>query len=69
MSEEKNIEQFTGDSPQSTENEKVAEPSTIIDRNPQKYVLNIFEAKESDYIKAEQKVYFNTYLELPIVRE
>jgi putative CocE/NonD family hydrolase len=40
----------------------------IIDRNPQKYVPNIFEAKESDYIKAEQKVYFNTYIELPVMK-
>lgn len=29
----------------------------VIDRNPQKYVPNIFEAKDSDYVKAEQKVY------------
>ena len=27
----------------------------VIDRNPQKFVPNIFEAKDSDYIKAEQK--------------
>jgi predicted acyl esterase len=41
----------------------------IIDRNPQKFVPNIFEAKESDYIKAEQRVYFNTYIELPVMKE
>jgi putative CocE/NonD family hydrolase len=29
----------------------------IIDRNPQKFVPNIFEAKESDYQKATQRVY------------
>jgi hypothetical protein len=29
----------------------------IIDRNPQKFVLNIFEAKESDYQKATQRIY------------
>jgi putative CocE/NonD family hydrolase len=29
----------------------------IIDRNPQKYVPNIFEAKESDYQKATQRIY------------
>ena len=40
----------------------------LIDRNPQKYVPNIFEAKESDFIKAEQRVYFNTYIELPVMR-
>lgn len=40
----------------------------VIDRNPQKYVPNIFEAKESDFIKAEQRVYFNTYIELPVIK-
>ena len=43
----------------------------LIDRNPQKYVPNIFEAKESDYIKAEHKIYFSaqypTYVELPVM--
>jgi putative CocE/NonD family hydrolase len=29
----------------------------IIDRNPQKFVPNIFEAKESDYLKATQHIY------------
>jgi uncharacterized protein len=29
----------------------------IIDRNPQRYVPNIFEAKESDYQKATQRIY------------
>jgi len=45
----------------------------IIDRNPQKYVPNIFEAKDSDFIKAEQKIYYGpmygTYIELPVVKE
>ena len=40
----------------------------VIDRNPQKYVPNIFEAKESDFIKAEQRIYFNTYIELPVMK-
>lgn len=44
----------------------------VIDRNPQKYVPNIFEAKESDFIKAEQRIYFSakypTYIELPVAR-
>jgi putative CocE/NonD family hydrolase len=43
----------------------------IIDRNPQKYVPNIFEAKESDYIPATQKVYhtvkFASAIALPVV--
>ena len=29
----------------------------LYDRNPQKFVPNIFEAKESDYQKATEKVY------------
>jgi uncharacterized protein len=45
----------------------------IIDRNPQKYVPNIFEAKETDFIKAVHTVYCNkqfaTYIELPVLIE
>jgi len=45
----------------------------IIDRNPQKFVTNIFEAKESDYIKATETIYCNqqysSYIELPIMKE
>ncbi|HEY4148992.1 MAG TPA: CocE/NonD family hydrolase [Chitinophagaceae bacterium] len=44
----------------------------VIDRNPQKYVPNIFEANESDYIKAEHKIYFSaqypTHIELPVMK-
>jgi predicted acyl esterase len=44
----------------------------IIDRNPQKYVPNIFEAKESDYQTAIQKVFhslqFASSIELPVVQ-
>jgi hypothetical protein len=44
----------------------------VIDRNPQKYVPNIFEAKESDFIKAEHRIYFSskypTYIELPVMK-
>lgn len=29
----------------------------LIDRNPQKFLPNIFEAKDSDYVKATQKIY------------
>jgi predicted acyl esterase len=43
----------------------------IIDRNPQKYVPNIFEAKESDYEAATQKVFhsvkFASAIALPVV--
>ena len=45
----------------------------IIDRNPQKYVPNIFEAKENDFIKAVHTIYCNkqyaTYVELPVTKE
>jgi uncharacterized protein len=45
----------------------------VIDRNPQKYVPNIFEAKETDFIKAEHKIYFSSnyasYVELPVMKE
>jgi putative CocE/NonD family hydrolase len=41
----------------------------VIDRNPQKYVPNIFEAKDSDYQRARQRVYrapkFPSHLVLP----
>jgi putative CocE/NonD family hydrolase len=45
----------------------------VIDRNPQKYVANIFEASESDFIKAIQTIYFTqrypTHIELPVMKE
>jgi putative CocE/NonD family hydrolase len=44
----------------------------IIDRNPQKYVPNIFEAKESDYQSATQKIYhslkFASSIVLPVMQ-
>jgi len=44
----------------------------IIDRNPQKYVHNIFEAKESDYQIATQKVFhsvsFPSCISLPVMK-
>ena len=43
----------------------------IIDRNPQKYVPNIFEAKPSDYIKRTQRIYrtkqYPSNVEIPVV--
>jgi putative hydrolase, CocE/NonD family len=43
----------------------------VIDRNPQKFIPNIFEASETDFIKAEQRIYFSrgkeTYIELPVM--
>jgi len=45
----------------------------LIDRNQQKFIANIFEAKESDFIKAQQTIYFSatnsTYIELPVMNE
>jgi hypothetical protein len=45
----------------------------IIDRNPQKFVNNIFEAEESDFIKATETIYCNqdhsTFIELPVMKE
>jgi uncharacterized protein len=45
----------------------------IIDRNPQKYVPNIYEAKDEDFIKATHKIYCNSqyssYIELPVMKE
>jgi putative CocE/NonD family hydrolase len=44
----------------------------LYDRNPQKYVDNIFLAKGSDYQKAEQTIYrskqYPSYVSLPLVR-
>ncbi|MGB0034832.1 MAG: CocE/NonD family hydrolase [Candidatus Acidiferrales bacterium] len=43
----------------------------IIDRNPQKYVPNIFEATEADYQKAIQRIYrskaYPSHVEIPVV--
>jgi len=45
----------------------------LIDRNPQKYVPNIFEATETDFTKADHTIYCNsklaTYVELPVLKE
>lgn len=44
----------------------------MIDRNPQKFLPNIFEAEESDFIKATQTIYFSaqyhTRIDLPVVK-
>ncbi|MGB6525666.1 MAG: CocE/NonD family hydrolase [Candidatus Acidiferrales bacterium] len=43
----------------------------IIDRNPQKFVANIFQAKESDYIKTTQRIYrskkYPSNVQIPVV--
>ncbi len=40
----------------------------VIDRNPQQFVRSIYEAKASDFVKATQRVYGTSYVELPVVR-
>lgn len=44
----------------------------IIDRNPQKFVPSIFEATESDFVKATHTIYTNnqlaSYIELPVIK-
>jgi hypothetical protein len=45
----------------------------LIDRNPQKFIPNIFEAKDSDFIKAQHTIYcsaqYPTYIELPVMKQ
>ncbi len=45
----------------------------VFDRNPQKFVPNIFLATEKDFIKSTQEIYrskqYATYIELPVVNE
>ena len=38
----------------------------VIDRNPQKFVANIYKAKRTDYVKATQRVCTGSYVSLPI---
>jgi len=44
----------------------------LIDRNPQTFVPNIYEAKDSDYVKATQRVYFSatepSHIVLPVLQ-
>jgi putative CocE/NonD family hydrolase len=39
----------------------------LYDRNPQTFVPNIFFAKDNEYRKATQRVYHNSFIELPMV--
>ena len=45
----------------------------LIDRNPQKYVTNIFKAERKDYQQAKQTIFFTkrfpTNIELPIAQQ
>ena len=44
----------------------------VIDRNPQKFVANIFKAKDSDYQQATQRISRSknsaSYIELPVAK-
>src|ERR1044071_1254710 len=40
----------------------------LYDRNPQTYVRNIFFARPEDFKKATQRVYANSFVELPVVK-
>jgi putative CocE/NonD family hydrolase len=39
----------------------------LYDRNPQTFVPNIFHAQPADYKKATQRIYHDSYIELPLV--
>jgi putative CocE/NonD family hydrolase len=39
----------------------------LYDRNPQTFVPNIFHAQPADYQKATQRIYHDSYIELPLV--
>lgn len=39
----------------------------LYDRNPQTFVPNIFFAKPADYVKATQRIYHTSFIELPVV--
>jgi hypothetical protein len=40
----------------------------LYDRNPQTFVPNIMTAQPGDYVKATQRIYAGSHLELPVVR-
>jgi hypothetical protein len=40
----------------------------VYDRNPQKFLPNIFEARAADYVKATQRVYRGSAVVLPVVK-
>jgi hypothetical protein len=40
----------------------------LYDRNPQTFVPNIFNAQPADYKKATQRIYHDSYIELPLVK-
>jgi hypothetical protein len=41
----------------------------LYDRNPQTFVPNIMTAQPGDYVKATQRIYAGSHLELPVVAE
>lgn len=40
----------------------------LFDRNPQKYVDNIYKAEDSDFVKALHKVFNDSYIEVDILK-
>jgi len=38
-----------------------------IDRNPQKFVPSIYQAKAEDFVKATQRVYSSSHIILPVI--
>ena len=40
----------------------------LIDRNPQKFVPSIYEAKAEDFVSATQRIYASSYVTLPVVK-
>lgn len=40
----------------------------LIDRNPQKFVRSIYDAKAEDFVSATQRIYASSYVALPVVR-
>lgn len=45
----------------------------VIDRNPQKYIPDIFTASENDFKKAEHRIYYSlqypTYIQMPVMKK
>jgi predicted acyl esterase len=40
----------------------------VYDRNPQKFIANIFEAHAADYVKATQRIYRGSNVTLPVIK-
>jgi predicted acyl esterase len=40
----------------------------LYDRNPQTFIQSIFNAQPNDYVKATQRIYEGSAIELPVVK-